>query len=195
MAITVSNLTKTYGGKRVLHHFGMELAAGSVTCLMGPSGCGKTTLLHILLGILPYDAGTVSGLEGKRVSAVFQEDRLCENLSVLRNLLLVLPGKPDGAELLRELQAVGLAEDAKTPAGDLSGGMKRRVAILRALLVNPDVLILDEPFSGLDEDRKRSVMEYFKRKTEGKTVLFVTHDAEEAELLDADVITMSPAGE
>ena len=190
MAISLSNITKTYGDKLVLDHFSAEIPEGRTTCILGPSGCGKTTLLHILLGILPFDEGEITGLEGRRVSAIFQEDRLCENLSVLRNLLLVMKEAPAKEILQAELAAVGLEGEEHTPAGDLSGGMKRRVAILRALLVDPDVIILDEPFAALDEERKHAVIAYVREKTAGKTLILVTHDPEEAQLLGADILQM-----
>ena len=142
---------------------------------MGPSGCGKTTLLRILLGLETADAGTITGLEGRRMSAVFQEDRLCENVSAVSNLRLVNPALSRRAAEAA-LTELGLGEALSQPVREFSGGMKRRVAILRALLAEFDLLLADEPFKGLDEETKRQTMAYFAEHTRGKTVILVTHE-------------------
>lgn len=177
--LKAENITKKFGALTVLDGFSHEFPDGSFTVIMGASGCGKSTLLSVLMGTLPPDSGTVSR-DDMKISAVFQEDRLCENLSVLSNLRLVLGRKADRGALVTELEAVGLSDCADKPARELSGGMKRRIALLRALLAEYDVLFLDEPFKGLDEDTKQSVMRYTKEKTTGKTVILVTHDKSEA---------------
>ncbi len=189
MPLKAENITKCFGETTVLEDFSHEFADGAVTVIMGASGCGKSTLLAVLMGIMPPDSGTVTGND-TRLSAVFQEDRLCENLTVLSNIRLVL-GKKAGREMLiSELAEVGLEGCAEKPVRELSGGMKRRTALLRALLAEYDVLFLDEPFKGLDEDTKRTVMEYTKRMTEGKTVILVTHDREEAEFFGGELIEL-----
>ncbi len=174
-----------FGDNTVLDGFTHEFREGAVTAVMGASGCGKTTLLNLLMGVLKPDSGSVTG-NNVRLSAVFQENRLCENLSVLSNLKLVLRGKHDRAALIRELDAVGLNGCANKPVRELSGGMKRRTALLRALLAEYDILFLDEPFKGLDEATKKTVMEYCKEKTAGRTVILVTHDKSEAEFFEAE---------
>ena len=184
MALKAENISKSFGDAKVIDSFTHEFAENTVTAIMGPSGCGKTTLLSVLMGILPPDSGTVTG-NNVKIGAVFQEDRLCENLTVQSNLRLVLKGKPD---LGKELEAVGLGGIADKPVRELSGGMKRRTSLLRAILYEPDILFLDEPFKGLDSETKRTVMEYCKEKTAGRTVILVTHDKEEADFFGGEIL-------
>lgn len=175
--MTILNLCKRYGEKAVLKNFSAHFDAGEISALMGPSGCGKTTLFRILLGIEEKDAGVVRG--GGKTVAVFQEDRLSEPLSAIKNVCLGRrDATPDEAKAL--LSALGLAEDAGKPVKELSGGMRRRVAIARALIADADTVLLDEPFSALDEATKASVMEFTRKALAGKTVLLITHDSEEA---------------
>ena len=189
MALKAENITKRFGENTVIDGFSHEFADGSFTCVMGASGCGKTTLMNMLLGVLPPDSGTVTGND-VHMSAVFQEDRLCENLSVLSNLRLVMNGKPDRDTLIRELEAVGLTDCADRPVRELSGGMKRRTALLRALLAEHEILFLDEPFKGLDEATKLTAMEYCKTKTAGRTVILITHDKSEAGFFGGETISL-----
>ena len=176
--IVIRRLCKSYGARAVLRGFDARLPAGAVTCLMAPSGWGKTTLLRILLGLTPADSGTVTGLEGLRCAAVFQEDRLCPWLSPADNLRLTAPALT-AADAREALGAMGLAEWAGAPLAALSGGMRRRVSVLRALTAPCDVLLLDEPFRGLDgETRDLAIAEALRRRG-GRTALVVTHDPEE----------------
>ena len=177
--IKIERLSKAYGEKQVLKDFTAELPAGQICVLMGPSGCGKTTLLRILAGLEQADSGTITGLPEQK-SMIFQEDRLCENVSALSNLRLCAPAlsRKEGEALLSTL---GLADSLRQPVREFSGGMKRRVAILRALCAEYELLLADEPFKGLDEETRLRTMEYFKARTLGKTVLLVTHEEEEAD--------------
>lgn len=188
MELIASDVDKSFGDNLVLRGFSHVFREGSVTAVTGASGCGKSTLLAVLMGILPPDCGSV--IRPERISAVFQEDRLCENLTVSANIRLVTGKKYGRAELARELAELGLAGCENKPARELSGGMKRRAALLRALLAEYDALFLDEPFKGLDAETKRSVMEYCKRKTAGKTVVLVTHDSEEKDFMADETIEM-----
>ena len=131
MAIELQNVSKSFGEKQVLQNFSHVFPEGELTCVMGPSGCGKTTLLSLLLGLEQPDSGRVLGMEGRRKSAVFQEDRLCENAGAVSNLRLVNPTltREEAEAMLRDL---GLGDSLRQPVRTLSGGMKRRVAILRA---------------------------------------------------------------
>lgn len=176
--IVIENLCKAYEGKPVLDHFSAMLPAGSITGLMAPSGAGKTTLLRLLMGLETPDSGTITGLAGVCLSVVFQEDRLCDNLSAVSNIRLVNPAL-SVQEVERALDRVGLSGALWQPARALSGGMRRRVAILRALLAEYDFLLLDEPFKGLDKTTKETVMADTRQRIRGRTVLFVTHDASE----------------
>ena len=182
--IVIRGLSKAFEGKQVLRDFSAVLPAGQVTGLMAPSGAGKTTLLRILMGLETPDRGTITGLQGLRLSAVFQEDRLCENLNLVSNLRLVTPTLSQSAAE-KALTAVGLTDCLHQPVRELSGGMRRRVAILRALLAEYDLLFLDEPFKGLDRETKEVVMADTRRRCDGRTVLFVTHDPTELEAMGA----------
>ena len=125
--ITVKNLTKRFDDKKVIDNLSMELKEGSLTTIMGTSGCGKTTFAMLLLGLMKPDSGTIEGLHGKRIAAVFQEDRLIEHLSAIENVKLVIDGKPDEEEIRRHLADVGLEGIlAEKPTAQLSGGQKRR---------------------------------------------------------------------
>ena len=175
MDIILRHVWRSFGEKQVLRDFSHTFPQGELTVVMGPSGCGKTTLLSLLLGLQAPDRGEILGLEGLKKSAVFQEDRLCENTTAQANLRLVNPA------LTREqanqaLTALGLGDSLSQPVREFSGGMKRRVAILRALLAPYDVLLCDEPFQGLDQDTKALVLTYFREKTRGKTVILVLHE-------------------
>ena len=182
MDIVLENICKSYGNHIVLNKFSAVIPDGQITAIMAPSGCGKTTLLRILMGLEQADSGSVSGLSGKKISAVFQEDRLCQNLSPVSNIRLVAPElkKP---EIIAAMEQVGLTGCFSQPVRELSGGMKRRVAILRALLADYDVLFLDEPFKGLDAETRRLVIADTRRKSAGKTVVLITHDKEDLSLM------------
>ncbi len=191
MGVIVSDLKKSYGNKVVLNGFSHKFPYGKVTAVTGQSGCGKSTLLSVIMGLLPPDSGTVQCPEP--ISAVFQEDRLCENLTSSANIRLVT-GKNYGLrEIAEQLSRIGLDGCENKAVRELSGGMKRRVALLRALMADYEVLFLDEPFKGLDNETKKLVMEYSKEKIKGKTVIFVTHDAAERDFLSHEVIEMRMA--
>lgn len=188
MQIQIKNISKAYGDHAVLQDVSLDLQPQVCNVLMAPSGAGKTTLLRILMGLEEADSGQVCGMP-ERFSAVFQEDRLCEEMTVMANLLLVLPiaSKKEKEKILSHLTSVGLLEDAYKIVGTLSGGMKRRVSLVRAILVMQTIedglLILDEPFAGLDVATKEKVLLYFEKETRGYTTLLVTHDTMEAQRL------------
>ncbi len=181
--IVLKDICKAYGGKPVLRELSAVLPKGEIVGMMAPSGTGKTTLLRILMGLEQPDSGQLDGLAGVRVSAVFQEDRLCARLSAVGNIRLTAPHQT--AEAVRAaLAAVGLeGRCTEQPVCELSGGMRRRVAILRALLAPYDLLLLDEPFKGLDSATKEQVMADTRRRAAGHTVLLVTHDASELDAM------------
>ena len=187
--IYVKNVSKSFGSKKVLQNLNLTIEPGKISCIMAPSGAGKTTLLRILMGLEEADSGCITGLEGKRFSAVFQEERLCEYMTAVENIRLVTPGL-DAGSVVQEMDRLGLGDCCAQPVSQLSGGMRRRVSILRALLAAYDVLCLDEPFKGLDDARKEQTLAYVKQKAAGRTVLFVTHDEKEALALGATVILL-----
>lgn len=187
--IKVDGLTKRFGEKTVLDDVSLIFRGGEITCIKGPSGCGKTTLLRILAGLETADGGSVSGVPGK-VGFVFQEDRLSEDFSAVSNIRLVTGKTVPKSTIESHLREIGLGNDLTKPVREYSGGMKRRVAIVRAVLYGADILIMDEPFKGLDAELKRTIMDYVKKYTAGKTVLCVTHEPEEARYMGGILIDM-----
>jgi NitT/TauT family transport system ATP-binding protein len=190
MAIELLHLSKCFADHIVYKDLNLSFAEGEINCLMGASGSGKTTLLYLLMGILKPDFGEIRGVAGKRIAAVFQEDRLIEHFDAGKNINLVCEKQLSALQIEQELIQVGIEEYAGKEVRHFSGGMRRRVALVRALLAPSDILILDEPFKGLDEALKAQVIDYVKKKTVGKTVVLVTHDMEEAQLLQAKLITL-----
>ena len=177
-------LTKSYGDTLVLDKFSQTFPCPGTVALMGPSGCGKTTLLRLLAELERPDSGRVERRNaGGKVSMVFQEDRLLEVLTARENICAVLPA--DRRELAALcLARCGLGEAAELYPAQMSGGMKRRLAIARAVAYGGDILLLDEPFRGLDHETKRQVMRLVFPEEgladNGALTLLVTHDVEEA---------------
>jgi len=190
MAIELKNICKSYDGKEVLADVSLVLNPGEITCIMGTSGIGKTTLINIIAGLVKPDSGQIFGMQNKCISFVFQEDRLLEWETALANVLFVKnPAKAHVNEAKTLLDKAGLTDSINKKAAELSGGMKRRVCICRALLADYDLLILDEPFKGLDEETKPKIMQLVKENLrEGACVLCVTHDAAEVEFLSGKLV-------
>lgn len=188
-SIYIRNVTKTFGDKVVFKNLTMEISEEQITCIMGPSGTGKTTLLRMLMGVEQADSGTIEGVFGHKLSVVFQEERLCEQLNAIDNIRLVNPIYTK-QEVKQELARLGLSDSDQQPVSKLSGGMRRRVSILRALLAEYEVLFLDEPFQGLDNALKEQVIDYLKESVYKKTVVVVTHDIQEAKKLGDNFIYM-----
>lgn len=182
--IVIRDLGKSYQGTFVFRHVNLRLAEGGVYCLMAPSGAGKTTLLRILMGLETPDEGEIEGFSGRQVSAVFQEDRLCPGLTAAENIRLVDP-VCTREELLGELQALLPGDSLGKPVSEFSGGMCRRVSLLRALLSPGEILLFDEPFNGLDETNRQAAIRFVQERQNGRTLLFTTHHPEEAEALGA----------
>jgi NitT/TauT family transport system ATP-binding protein len=191
MNIKVSGLCKSFNGQQVLDDINMTFSEGAITCIMGTSGVGKTTLAYILMGLYKPDSGEITGLSKKKLSAVFQEDRLIEHWDAIKNIMLVSKKDVTRQQVKEHLSRIGLTEYEGKAVSSLSGGMRRRVAIVRAILSEYDVLLMDEPFKGLDEDLKVQVINYVKENTKGKTLIVITHDKDEVARLDAGLITMS----
>ena len=189
MELKVENLTKRYGGKTVLDGVSFALREG-VTCLMAPSGAGKTTLLRLLLGLEKADGGQITGLAGRRISAVFQEDRLLPGLDAAGNLRFALGADYDGGKAAELLEGLGLGDAGGKAVRDYSGGMRRRLALARALLFPCDILLLDEPFTGLDPENRRRAAACVRRHGAGKIVFVVTHEASDAEALEAEILRL-----
>ena len=211
-ALALRSVTKSYDGQPVLSDLSLEFSAGTFYCLMAPSGNGKTTLFRLILGLERPDSGVIlfgtsagdtgnndikasSGtvsksdlckLRGMRplISAVFQENRLLEGYTAIENLRFAL-GKRYSNEALTFL----LPEDAlNKPVCEFSGGMKRRVAILRAILAPSEIILMDEPFTGLDADTRQLTIDLVKELCAGKLLIIATHAEDDAELLGAKII-------
>lgn len=175
----------------VLRKFSLALPARGVVCLVGPSGCGKTTALRLLAGLETPLAGAVRGRRGLTVSMVFQEDRLLPWESVSDNA--ITNRQPQHrAQALSWLQALGLGDHLNARVADLSGGMRRRVALARAMAAPHDVFLLDEPFTGLDEPTWRSAAERIVAASRNRLVVMTTHLIQQAEAMGADVIPLIP---
>ena len=186
-AIRAEGLCKRFGELEILRDVSLELPATGVTMLTGPSGRGKTTLLMILAGLLEPDAGRVDAAPGLRRAMVFQEDRLLEGVTARRNVELVLRGaraaRSEAAGFA--LARVGLEADADRRLGEFSGGMKRRVALARALAPQAGLILLDEPFAGLDDGTKEYIFQALREAAQAASLLVVTHDLRDAGALGA----------
>ena len=184
--IKLHNISLAYDDRPVLRSCTLRLESGSRAALMGPSGCGKTTLLHIAAGLLTPDAGSVT--VQSTVSCVFQEPALFPWLTAAENVNVVLGDSPATmAQAEQWLEAVGLTDCREQYPRQLSGGQKQRVSIARALAYGGDVLLLDEPFRGLDEETRQKIAQLIHREAHGKTLLLATHDPREAELLHCPI--------
>lgn len=192
--IRILNLHKSYNGEPVLNGLNLDLKSGHTYCLMAPSGSGKTTLFRILMGLERADSGQIIGLENRKLAAVFQEDRLLEGYTALENILFVTGRRHSAKQLTTILQRVLPAEALNKPVREFSGGMKRRVAILRAILAPSDFIIMDEPFTGLDVETKNTVIDLIQEYGKGKLFLIATHASEDSKLLSAEVIHLTKTG-
>lgn len=188
--LVVNDLSKSYGNLEIFKHLHLKLKSGQTYCLMGASGSGKTTLFRILLGLEPADSGSFSFSipQAKPLVAVFQEDRLCEAFSPLDNVRMVADGSYTRQMLFEELCRLLPEESVLRPVSTLSGGMKRRTAIVRALLAPSCGILMDEPFTGLDEETKKLVISYIKEKAAGKLLFIATHQPEDLALLGGTLV-------
>lgn len=183
--ILIQNLKIKYKGTEVVKGMNAEISSGSLVALVGASGQGKTSIIHAMMELIPFE-GAIQGLENKKIAAVFQEDRLIESMSVFSNIAMTT--KANRQTIEGHLEELSLKQDQSKAAKELSGGMKRRVAIIRAMLAESDVIILDEPFKGLDDKIKKETMDYVKKHGAGKTLILVTHDGREIDYMGCDKI-------
>lgn len=212
MTIRVEDLSKSFTGAdgqvtEVLRDIDFEVEEGSFTTIMGPSGCGKSTLLNILAGLTPRDSGSITR-NGERVEPsdlpfayIFQDPRLLKWRTVGENIEFALraqdvPESEHDDRIQESLEMVGLGEVRDKYPLELSGGMRQRVGIARALAVEPEILLMDEPFSSLDEitarQLRKDVVDLWKET--GKTIVFVTHDISEAVYLSDTILFIDTDG-
>ena len=171
--ISVHELVVSYGDKPVLNRFSLTLPDAGITVLSGPSGCGKTTLLRVLAGLTRPQGGTVTGIDPRRVAVLFQEDRLFPHRTVAQHLYDVL-GRERREELGRWLALAELTGEEHALPGQLSGGMCRRLALVRALALGGDLYALDEPFTGIDPERQTRLLAALRALN--APVLLVSHE-------------------
>ena len=184
--LRIEKITKSYGKQKVLENISFNINESERICIYGKSGIGKTTLLRIIAGLEKADSGKITF--AGNVSMVFQEDRLLENTDVYTNLYCVLGSRFDKAEADMNLKEVGLEGAGNKLVSELSGGMKRRVAIVRCMMKSSEIILLDEPFKGLDTILKDNIIRYVVKYLNGRAVIMVTHDISEAEKIQAEII-------
>ena len=193
--IRVDNVSKSYGDKRVLNNVSCDFEDGKIYCIMGESGVGKTTLIRLIMGLEKPDEGYISS--SKQFAAAFQEDRLLEDRDAVDNVMFVLKnGGSKSREQTEQYLSELLPEDRLHIRVDsLSGGMRRRVAVARAMLSDRNTIILDEPFTGLDDETKKTVINFIKKWQNNRTVIVVTHSYTDSEMLGAGIcmLTMGKA--
>jgi NitT/TauT family transport system ATP-binding protein len=206
MIVEVKGIRKTYdGGVEALRDVDLAFPPGQLSTLLGPSGCGKTTLLKIIAGLIPHDAGEVR-VKGRKVNGpgperafVFQDFALLPWASVLRNVAFGLElrgvARAEREQIARRyIDEVGLKGFEERHPSELSGGMKQRVGLARALTVDADIILMDEPFSSVDEQTRRKFQEDLLEllRHRQKTVIFVTHSIEEAAYLSDQIVLLTP---
>ena len=195
MKLGCEHLWKSYGGLSVLRDVSLEAPPGRISRVTGPSGAGKTTLLRLLMGLERPDQGRVYDPASWRFGAVFQENRLLERLDAEENLRFALGRDYDPARAAALLGELGLELSPGKPVGEYSGGMKRRLALARALLVPGGALILDEPFTGLDGENRLRAADCIRRCLGERPAVLVSHvpaDWEALEALAGAVVELPP---
>ena len=178
--IEIKNLSKSYNGKIIFENLSLNIKKGECTAFSGQSGLGKTTLLRCITGLEKADSGSIYGMENMKKSFIFQENRLLPHLSVLQNILCVTSDKD---KALHYLEKTFLIDDKSKKCSQLSGGMKRRLAIAKALTFGGDFYYLDEPLRELDAATNEKIILLLKEEIKGKTSILITHDAEQAHIL------------
>ena len=178
MSIIITDLCKTFDDNEILKNVNITLKDNSIYCLMGASGIGKTTLLRILMGLEHADSGIISGIDIKSISCMFQEDRLIPYLSAIDNVRIVLRGKNNRDEIRNNLLSILPDDSLDIPV------------LARALSYPGKLIILDEPFTGLDKDTKLNVIDYILKMRNNRTLLIATHGTDDANLLGAEIIKL-----
>ncbi len=183
MTIEVKDVCKSFDGKEILKDFSLNIESEHSYIINGPSGCGKTTLLRLILGLDKPDSGTVKLLGDYKYpfinsGTVFQEDRLCEDFDAVTNVTMVSK-KVFRQTVIEELKKLLPEEVIYKPVKELSGGQRRRVSIVRACAIPSDILIMDEPFSGLDKDSRRAAIAYIRDKQGSGPMVITSHDNED----------------
>lgn len=185
MKIQLNNLCKAYGDKVIFENYNRTINFNGTLLIQGKSGLGKTTLMRIIAGLEKADKGEIIN-SAERISFMFQEDRLIPFVTVLKNLTAVCSEE----KALKYLKLMGLENEKDNSPSALSGGMRRRVALARALCFDSELVIFDEPFKGLDEKLKGEICEIIKNESKNRDFIIISHDSEDAELLNAEMIEL-----
>lgn len=209
LKLEVRELEKIYGNKCALNKVSFDVKEGEFLSILGPSGCGKTTILRILIGLLEATSGTVikDGIDithkhsaNRGMGIVFQNYALFENMTVLGNVEYALKIKKDTKRVAREkalamIERMGLSDHINKKPGQLSGGQQQRVAIARTMILNPSIMLFDEPMSALDVATRISLRKEIKniQKEFGTTMIYITHDQEEAFAMSDRIMVMKEA--
>lgn len=187
--IELQNVTRRFGERTVLQELSYTFPKKGIVALMGASGLGKTTLLRLLAGLDSPDGGSVLNTFG-RTAVSFQEPRLVPWLTCEENIRFVLPEEDASDRVTELLQALELTDAANALPDTLSGGMKQRVSLARALAFGGDLLLLDEPFSALDKALKTRLFPLIKNANPAGLTVIITHDVQEAHALDAQILSL-----
>ena len=186
--IECRDICLSFEGRVILNKLSFSLPDVGIFALMGSSGIGKSSLLKILSGLLAPDSGTIRGLDNLRVGILFQEDRLLPWHTALKNVMLAME-HPSQEEARILLDALEIGDSADAYPAVLSGGMKRRIALARAIAFSPDVLLLDEPFSGIDEQIKGRISPFIQKSA--PLIIFSTHNVKDAGMMGAmNILTL-----
>ena len=193
--IRFCGVSKAFDGRTVLDDFSATVPDGGVLVLTGANGSGKSTLVRLVLGLQTPDSGAVEGVQGRRLAAVFQEDRLMGHLGAISNVRVAVARPVTNDEIIAELRAVGLPDTAlATPARRLSGGERRRVCLVRAMMARADVVCLDEPFTGIDATLN-DAMAYVRERIAGRDTILVTHSPAEATAFGGEIVRLGASPE
>lgn len=197
----ICGLNFAYGDKSIFDNFNLDIPIGQVVCIMGASGCGKTTLLNCISGQLKFEGQISYGQNGnsdllsKSISYVFQQPRLIPSMTVAKNIEYVLPNtlskEQKALKVNQVIEKMQLADCVNSCPRYISGGQASRVALARALAVDSDIMLMDEPFKGLDIKLKKQILDILTPLIKDKTVVFVTHDVEEALAMADRVIVLN----
>lgn len=185
--IIFKGVSKSFNGEIVISKKTIEFPQKGIVCIFGPSGVGKTTVFNLIAGLIYPDEGEVKVTED--ISMVFQEDRLIPWLSAIENISLVLKDRELGLNMAKEyMNDMKLTDIVNKKPQELSGGMKRRVAIARALAYDKSIMLMDEPFKGLEEELKNQIMDQVIKLSSDKLIVIITHVKAEIEYLNAHTV-------
>lgn len=187
--ISIKHLYKSYCDKKIFTDFSLDIPLSKITSIMGKSGCGKTTLINILMGLDKYYSGQITSVPSLK-SSLFQEDRLIMDLSPVKNISICFENPPPDDEIIHHLAKVGITDKYHHPSKELSGGMARRTALVRAMIVPSDIVFLDEVFKGVDENTISLMVDYILIHKKDRTIINVIHSTDLANTMSDYVVNL-----